>query len=381
LFGALIFCRIALVLFLYLSEGIIFMENEKTLVMGNVAMSEAAVRAGCRFYAGYPITPQNEVSEYLAKRLPEVGGVFVQAESELAAINMVFGAASTGARAMTSSSSPGISLMQEAISYIAAAQIPCLIANIMRGGPGLGNIQGSQADYFQATRGGGHGDYRLIVLAPWSVQEMYDFTIKAFEFGDHYRNPVMLLADGILGQMAESIELKEPAKQKAIAKEWILTGCAGREPNVIRTLYLKEKDALEEKNAELKAKYEKIASELQLSETRYGDDAEIAVIAYGTPARIAHWAVKRAREAGIKVGLFRPITLWPFPVVALRKIAGRCRKLLVVEMSQGQLIEDVRLARIPATEVDPKIEFLGRGGGWYPKPKELLAKILEIAKK
>lgn len=357
------------------------MENEKTLVMGNVAMSEAAVRAGCRFYAGYPITPQNEVSEYLAKRLPEVGGVFVQAESELAAINMVFGAASTGARAMTSSSSPGISLMQEAISYIAAAQIPCLIANIMRGGPGLGNIQGSQADYFQATRGGGHGDYRLIVLAPWSVQEMYDFTIKAFEFGDHYRNPVMLLADGILGQMAESIELKAPAKQKAIAKEWTLTGCAGREPNVIRTLYLKEKDALEEKNMELKAKYEKIASELQLSETRYGDDAEIAVIAYGTPARIAHWAVKRAREAGIKVGLFRPITLWPFPVVALRKIASRCRKLLVVEMSQGQLIEDVRLARIPATEVDPKIEFLGRGGGWYPKPKELLAKILEIEKK
>ena len=356
------------------------MEQEKTLVMGNVAMSEAAVRAGCRFYAGYPITPQNEVSEYLAKRLPEAGGVFVQAESELAAINMVFGAAATGARAMTSSSSPGISLMQEAISYIAAAQIPCLIANIMRGGPGLGNIQGSQADYFQATRGGGHGDYRLIVLAPWSVQEMYDFTIRAFELGDHYRNPVMLLADGILGQMAESIEFKEPAKQKAVAKEWALTGCAGRKPNVIRTLYLQEKDALEEKNMELKAKYEKITAELQLSETRFGDDAEIAVIAYGTPARIAHWAVKRAREAGVKVGLFRPITLWPFPALELRKLAARCRKLLVVEMSQGQMIEDVRLARIPATEVDPKIEFLGRGGGWYPKPKELLAKIMEIAK-
>ena len=357
------------------------MEYEKTLVMGNVAMSEAAVRAGCRFYAGYPITPQNEVSEYLAKRLPEAGGVFVQAESELAAINMVFGAASTGARAMTSSSSPGISLMQEAISYIAAAQIPCVIANIMRGGPGLGNIQGSQADYFQATRGGGHGDYRLIVLAPWSVQEMYDLTIRAFELGDHYRNPVMLLADGILGQMAESIDLIEPAKQKAVLKEWALTGCTGRKPNVVRTLYLQQKDALEEKNIELQAKYEKITSELQLSETRFGDDAEIAVIAYGTPARIAHWAVKRAREAGVKVGLFRPITLWPFPAVALRKIAAHCRKLLVVEMSQGQLIEDVRLARIPATVVDPKIEFFGRGGGWYPKPKELLAKILEIAKR
>ena len=281
---------------------------------------------------------------------------------------------------MTSSSSPGISLMQEAISYLAAAQVPCLIANIMRGGPGLGNIQGAQSDYFQATRGGGHGDYRLIVLAPWSVQEMYDLTVRAFELGDHYRNPVLLLADGILGQMAEAIEFREPAKKKSVLKPWALTGCAGRKPNVIRTLYLKEKDALEEKNIELQAKYEKITSELQLSETRFGDDAEIGVIAYGTPARIAHSAVKQAREAGVKVGLFRPITLWPFPARELRKLAARCRKLLVVEMSQGQMIEDVRLARIPATAVDPKIEFLGRGGGWYPKPKELLAKILEIAK-
>jgi 2-oxoglutarate ferredoxin oxidoreductase subunit alpha len=356
------------------------MEHEKTLVMGNVAMSEAAVRAGCRFYAGYPITPQNEVSEYLAKRLPEAGGVFVQAESELAAINMVFGAASTGARAMTSSSSPGISLMQEAISYLAAAQIPCLIANIMRGGPGLGNIQGSQADYFQATRGGGHGDYRLIVLAPWSVQEMYDLTTKSFELADHYRNPVMLLADGILGQMAEAIEYREPVAKKKLPKDWALTGCDGRKPNVIRTLYLKEKDALEEKNLELQTKYDKITAELQLSESRFEEDADIAVVAYGTPARIAHWAIKQARERGVKACLFRPITLWPFPALALRKIAARCRKILVVEMSQGQLIEDVRLARIPATQVDPKIEFLGRGGGWYPKPKELLAKILEIAK-
>jgi 2-oxoglutarate ferredoxin oxidoreductase subunit alpha len=355
-------------------------ENEKTLVMGNVAMSEAAVRAGCRFYAGYPITPQNEVSEYLAKRLPEAGGVFVQAESELAAVNMVFGAAATGVRAMTSSSSPGISLMQEAISYLAAAQVPCLIANIMRGGPGLGNIQGSQADYFQATRGGGHGDYRLIVLAPWSVQEMYDLTIRAFELSDQYRNPVMLLADGILGQMAEAIEMKEPAKQKAVEKPWALTGCAGRKPNVIRTLYLQEKDALEQKNLELTAKYEMITKELQLSETRYGDDAEIAVVAYGTSARIAHSAVKQARAEGIKVGLFRPVTLWPFPALALRKIAAHCRKLLVVEMSQGQLIEDVRLSRIPGAAVDPKIEFFGRGGGWYPKPKELLAKIREVAR-
>lgn len=356
------------------------MDNEKILVIGNVAMAEAAVRAGCRFYAGYPITPQNEVSEYLAWRLPEAGGVFVQAESELAAINMVFGAASTGARAMTSSSSPGVSLMQEAISYLAAGQIPCLIANIMRGGPGLGNIQGAQSDYFQATRGGGHGDYRLIVLAPWSVQEMYDFTIRAFDLADHYRNPVMLLADGILGQMAEAIEFRDPEKKKPVPKEWALTGCKGRGPNVIRTLYLQEKDALEQKNVELQAKYDKITTELQLSETRFEKDAEIAVVAYGTPARIAHSAVKSAREKGVKVCLFRPITLWPFPVLELRKLAARCRKLLVVEMSQGQMIEDVRLARIPATDVDPKIEFMGRGGGWYPKPKELLAKILEIAK-
>lgn len=355
------------------------MMNEKVLVMGNVAMSEAAVRAGCRFYAGYPITPQNEVTEYLAKRLPETGGVFLQAESELAAVNMVFGAAVTGARAMTSSSSPGISLMQEAISYLAAAEIPCLIANIMRGGPGLGNIQGSQADYFQATRGGGHGDYRLIVLAPWSVQEMYDLTVKAFDLGDHYRNPVMLLADGILGQMAEAITLHEPPAKKAVTKEWALTGCKNRKPNVVRTLYLQEADALEQVNLRLQAKYEKISSELQLSETRFGDDAEMAVIAYGTPARIAHWAVKRARESGLKVALFRPISLWPFPATALRKLAARCRKLLVIEMSQGQMLEDVRLSRIPATSVDPKIEFMGRGGGWYPKPQQVLDKIKELA--
>ena len=344
-------------------------------------MSEAAIRAGCRFYAGYPITPQNEVSEYLAQALPAAGGVFLQAESELAAINMVFGAASTGARAMTSSSSPGISLMQEALSFIAAAQIPCFIANIMRGGPGLGNIDGSQADYFQATRGGGHGDYRLIVLAPWSVQEMYDLTIRAFDLGDHYRNPVMLLADGILGQMAEAIEFRELSPHdKPVPKDWALTGCEGRKPNVIQTLYLQKKDALEAKNIELQAKYDRITRELQLSEAGDMEDAEIAVVAYGTPARIAHWAVKKARESGVKACLFRPITLWPFPALALRAVAIRCRKLLVVEMSQGQMIEDVKLA-FSGTDLRPRIDFMGRGGGWYPKPKELLAEILEVAKR
>ena len=352
--------------------------SEKVLVMGNVAMSEAAVQAGCRFYAGYPITPQNEVTEYLAKRLPEAGGVFLQAESEIAAINMVFGAASTGVRAMTSSSSPGISLKQEAISYLAAAEIPCLIANIMRGGPGLGNIQGSQADYFQATCGGGHGDYRVIVLAPWSVQEMYDLTLKAFEVGDRYRNPVMILADGILGQMAESITLTEPPKQKPVSKEWALTGCKGRKPNVVRTLYLQESDALEQVNVALMKKYEKIENELSLSEVRGGDDAEVAIVAYGTPARIANWAVKKAREEGIRAALFRPITLWPFPAEGLRKLSSVCKKFLVLEMSNGQMIEDVRLAfsgKCPS----PEIHFMGRGGGWYPKPQEVLERIKVIA--
>lgn len=353
--------------------------SEKVLMMGNVAMAEAVIRAGCRFYAGYPITPQNEVSEYLSKRLPESGGVFVQAESELAAINMIFGAASTGARAMTSSSSPGISLMQEAISYIAAAEIPCLIANVMRGGPGLGNILGAQSDYFQATRGGGHGDYHLIVFAPWSVQEMYDFTIKAFEVGDHYRNPVMLLADGILGQMAEAIELKDPAIKKVAPKEWALTGCKDRKPNVIRTLYLQEHDALEQVNVTLKNKYLKIGQELQLSETRNTEDAEVILIAYGTPARIAKWAVKKAREAGIRAGLFRPITLWPFPVDELRRNAVHCRKFLVLEMSNGQMIDDVRLS-FSGTDLRPDLSFLGRGGGWYPKPPEVLARIKELVK-
>lgn len=354
-------------------------EKEKVLMMGNVAMAEAAVRAGCRFYSGYPITPQNEVSEYLAKRLPEAGGVFLQAESELAAINMIFGAAVTGARAMTSSSSPGISLMQEAISYIAAAEIPCLIVNIMRGGPGLGNILGAQSDYFQATRGGGHGDYRLIVLAPWSVQEMYDLTVKSFDLADQYRNPVMLLADGILGQMAEAIELKDPPAKKPVHNEWALTGCKDRKPNVIRTLYLQEHDALEQVNLKLNDKYHKIKQELQLAETRDTDDADVILIAYGTPARIARWAVNRAREEGLKVGLFRPVTLWPFPEDELRKIGTRCRRLIVLEMSNGQMLDDVKLA-FSGTDLKPDIVFMGRGGGWYPKPAEVLAKIKETLK-
>lgn len=354
-------------------------KNEKVLVMGNVAMSEAAVRAGCRFYAGYPITPQTEVTEYLAKRLPEAGGVFIQAESEIAAINMVFGAAATGVRAMTSSSSPGISLKQEAISYIAAAEIPCLIANIMRGGPGLGNIQGSQADYFQATRGGGHGDYRLIVLAPWSVQEMYDLTLKAFELGDQYRNPVMLLVDGILGQMAEAIALTDPPRCSPVPKPWALTGCEGRQPNVIRTLYLQESNALEIVNRSLTEKYQRMSRELQLFDLKSGDASEIAVIAYGTPARIAHWAVKQAGRDGIRAALFRPVTLWPFPSDSLRQLGKSCKKFLVLEMSNGQMIEDVRLA-FAETDLRPEIHFMGCGGGWHPRPYEVLEKIKSLVR-
>ncbi|MFZ5802230.1 MAG: 3-methyl-2-oxobutanoate dehydrogenase subunit VorB [Candidatus Omnitrophota bacterium] len=350
--------------------------NEKTLMMGNEAMSEAAIRAGCRFYAGYPITPQNEVSEYLAQKLPEAGGVFIQAESELAAINMVFGAAASGIRALTSSSSPGISLKQEGISYIAAAQIPCVIANLMRGGPGLGNIRGSQGDYFQATKGGGHGDYRLIVLAPWSVQEMYDLTFEAFELADRYRNPAMILADGIQGQMAEAIELKDFPKKTPAKKEWALTGCKGRKPNVVRTLYLEPEDALEKLNVELAQKYEKIEKELQVSQEIECEDAELLIVAYGTAARTAKAAIRQARAEGIRVGLFRPVILWPFPWKALAKIARRVRKILVVEMSNGQMIEDVKLACY-RDECRTPVAFLGRGGGWYPKPSEILGRIKE----
>ncbi|MCK5282661.1 MAG: 3-methyl-2-oxobutanoate dehydrogenase subunit VorB [Nanoarchaeota archaeon] len=352
--------------------------TEKILMKGNEAMSAAAVKAGCKFYAGYPITPQNEVTQYLSRELPKVGSVFIQAESELAAINMVFGASSTGARAMTSSSSPGISLKQEGISYIAAAELPCVIVNVMRGGPGLGNIMGSQGDYFQATKGGGHGDYRLIVLAPSSVQETYNLTIMAFDLADKYRNPVMILTDGVLAQMAEAIELKEPPSHHNLPrKDWALTGCKGRKPNVIKTLHLYPADALEKVNIMLDRKYKKIEDELQKCEKINCDDADIVVIAYGLPSRIGKSAIKKARLDGIKAGLLRPITLWPFPKKEIQEISKKCKKFLVVEMSNGQMIEDVKLALYEnGNEID--ISFLGRGGGWYPKPEEVLNKIKEV---
>ena len=350
--------------------------GKKILLKGNEVMCEAAVQAGCRFFAGYPITPQNEVPEYMSKRMPQVGGVFVQAESEVAAINMVFGASASGARCMTSSSSPGISLKQEGISYIAGAELPCLIANVQRGGPGLGNIRASQADYFQAVKGGGHGDYRVIVLAPASLQEIYTLTMNAFDWADFYRNPVMMLSDGISGQMAEPVEIL-PYKPVVDlpAKDYILDGCKGRKPRVVKSLYLRPTDALVTHNEHLQEKYRRIESDLSLCEEYETADAEIVIAAYGITARIAKGAVRLARKKGIAVGLIRPITLWPFPADAFASSARTVRQMLVVEMSHGQFIEDVKLAVNGACPVD----FLGKGGGWYPTEEVILEKIESMA--
>ncbi len=349
----------------------------KILLKGNEAMAEAAIQAGCRFYAGYPITPQNEVPEYMSKRMPEVKGIFIQAESELSAINMVFGASAVGTRCMTSSSSPGISLKQEGISYIAAAELPCIIANVQRGGPGLGNIRASQGDYFQAVKGGGHGDYKLIVLAPSTVQETYDLTMNAFDYADYYRNPVMILSDGILGQMAEPVEIKqyEPIL-KMPKKEFILDGCKGRKARVIKTLLLSPPDLLIKHNIHLKEKYGKIENELNLAEEYETEDADLVIAAYGITGRIAKGAVDLARDNGMKVGLIRPITLWPFPKKAFIRLADKAKRFLVVEMSNGQFIEDVKLA----IECKKPVEFLGIGGGWYPSIENIFEKIKEVYK-
>ncbi|MBW2984206.1 3-methyl-2-oxobutanoate dehydrogenase subunit VorB [Candidatus Woesearchaeota archaeon] len=351
--------------------------TEKILLKGNQALCEAAIKAGLNFYGGYPITPQNEVPEYLSSKLPKAGGIFIQAESELAAINMVFGASAAGARAMTSSSSPGISLKQEGISYIAAAELPCVIANMVRGGPGLGNIAGSQSDYFQATRGGGHGDYRLIVLAPSSVQEIYDLTMKAFDLADYWRNPIMILGDGYIGQMVEPVELKPYTQPENLpAKDWALTGCKGREPNVVKTLFLYPQDSLTKRNIELEKKYKKIREELSLYEEYETQDAEIIVIAYGISARVCKGAVKKARTEGIKAGLIRPITLWPFPKKVISQAAEKAERFLVVEMSMGQMVEDVKLA----INCKKPVKHYGFGGGWIPDVEDIVEKIKELKK-
>ncbi len=340
---------------------------------GNEAMAEAAIIAGCDAYFGYPITPQNEVTAYMARRMSEEGRVFVQCESELAAINMVFGAAATGKRAMTSSSSPGISLMQEGISYLAGAQLPSVIVNIMRGGPGLGNIAPSQGDYFQATRGGGHGDYRTIVLAPSSVQEFADIMSLAFDLADIYRNPVLVLADGILGQMIEPVVLDKKPGRKLPAKDWALTGAKNRKQNIVRSLWLKE-GALEELNYELERKYKQVEENEVLCEQYEVDNAEIVVVAYGVAARIVRSAVDKARQQGIKVGWFRPITLWPFPHEKISAAAEQLRVFLTVEMSLGQMVEDVKLAVAGKCPV----MFYGRAGGGVPTVEQVLERIAQL---
>jgi 2-oxoglutarate ferredoxin oxidoreductase subunit alpha len=338
----------------------------RTLIKGNEAITEAALAAGCRFYAGYPITPQNEITSSMARRMPEEGGVFIQAESEIAAINLCFGASVAGARAMTSTSSPGFSLMQEAVSYLAACEISCVLVNVMRGGPGLGNIQPSQSDYFQAVKGGGHGDYHCLVLAPATVEEAYAFTQMAFDLADKYRNPVLVLADGLLGQVMEPVDLA-PAKPLSIpARDWKLDGAKGRQPRKIRSL-LMDDGVLEKHNYKLAKKYRSMAGEVRW-ESDPQEGAELLVVGYGSAARAAKAAVREAREKGMKAEWFRPQTLWPFPSEALREAAQRAGKVLVVEMSLGQMVEDVRLA----VDGSVPVEFFGRPGGAVLSPREIL---------
>ena len=348
--------------------------GKRILMCGNEALAESAILAGCDAYFGYPITPQNEIPAYMSRRMPEEGRVFVQSESELAAINMVFGASATGKRAMTSSSSPGISLMQEGISYLAGAELPAVVVNVMRGGPGLGNIAPSQSDYFQATRGGGHGDYRTIVLGPSGVQEMVDFMPLAFDLADQYRTPVIILADGILGQMMEPVVLEKKPSRELPAKDWALTGAKGRKQNIVRSLWLGE-GVLEELNYKLRDKYKQIEQNEVLCEQYTVDDADVVVVAYGIAARIVRSAVARAREEGIKAGWIRPITLWPFPTEQVSKAADEFRIFLVIELSNGQMVEDVRLA----VNGKSPVLFYGRPGGGGPNVDEILDKIRQLA--
>jgi 2-oxoglutarate ferredoxin oxidoreductase subunit alpha len=340
--------------------------KDKKLMRGNVVVGEAAIRAGCTCYFGYPITPQNQLPEYMSRRLVEAGGVFIQSESEISAINMALGASVAGARVMTSSSSPGISLKQEGISFLAGCELPCVIVNMARGGPGLGNISPAQSDYFQATRGGGHGDYRSVVYGPASCQELADLTMEAFDVADIYRNPVMILADGMLGQMMEPVTYDNYKPRETPPKDYILNGAKGRPSRIIKSLILNPHE-MEEFNWKLSRKYQII----EKNETKYEefmmDDAKVAVIAYGTAARIAKGAVKRARNDGMRVGLIRPITLWPFPSEVICRRAATVGLFFVFEMSAGQMVEDVRLALKGQSE----IYFYGRPGGVVPTPVEV----------
>ncbi len=348
--------------------------SEKVLMKGNEAVAESAIRAGCRFFFGYPITPQTEVAAYMSKRMAKEGGTYLQAESEIAAINMVYGAAGAGARAMTSSSSPGISLKGEGISYIAGADLPAVIINVQRGGPGLGGIQPSQSDYWQATRATGHGDFQVIVLAPSTVQEMVDLAYEAFDLADEYRTPVMVLADGMLGQMMEPVVLPE-VKTSLPEKPWAVTGHHNERPkNIVNSLHLQPEE-LERTNIERFERYARIKATEQRAEEYLVDDADIVVVAFGASSRIARSAINKARAAGIKVGLIRPITLWPFPTEAIERAASSAGAFLTVEMNMGQMVDDVRLA----VNGRKPVEFFGRAGGIIPTPLETLAVIERLA--
>lgn len=348
----------------------------KMLMKGTEAIAEASVRAGCRLYFGYPITPQSELTEYMAKRLPELKGTFFQSESEVATVNMLYGAACTGQMVMTSTSSPGFSLMMEGISYMAGAELPAVFINVMRGGPGLGDIQPSQSDYFQATKGGGHGDYRMIVLAPYTLQEAVDMMSKAFDLAFKYRMLVTILADGMIGQMMEPVELPEWRNTDGFkAPDWALTGAEGRKPRKVTSFDL-DPYGLEKMNLRYQETYKKVTE----NEIRYEEfeieDADIVVVAYGTMARIVKTAIESARKEGIKVGLFRPITLWPFPYERLSKISENAKNLLAVEMSYGQMVEDVKLAANGKSKVD----FYGRSAGVVPTPTEVLDAVRKIVR-
>lgn len=346
----------------------------RLLMKGNEAIAEAAIQAGCKFFFGYPITPQNQIPEYMSKRLPKVGGTFLQAESEVAAINMVYGAAAAGARVLTSSSSPGISLKQEGISYIAGAELPCVIVNMVRGGPGLGGIQPAQSDYYQATKGGGHGDYKLCVLAPASVQEAVELTQLAFDIADDYRTPVMILGDGLIGQMMEPVEInKYVSSRKLEEKLWATTGhkaTADRPRSIANSLYIQPEE-LEKVNLRLKSRYDLMQEKEVRVQCENTEDAQLVLVAYGTTARICRSAIRIARKNGIKVGLVRPITVWPYPTKVIRELANTAKAFLTVEMSLGQMVDDVRLA------VNGKrpVEFYGRTGGVVPTVEEILQEI------
>ena len=336
----------------------------KVLMKGNEAVGAAAIEAGCKFFFGYPITPSSEIPEYMSKALPEAGGVFLQAESEIAAINMVYGAAGAGARAMTASSSPGISLKQEGITYAAGAELPCVIVNMMRGGPGLGSIQPSQSDYFQSTRGGGNGDYRTLCYAPASVQEIVDYVMLAFDKADYYRNPVLICADGMIGQMMEAVEFKEPAHIDLPPKDWTTIGTAEkRKPNIINSLYL-EAEVLQDHNRDIDKKY-KLMEENEVLYEAYGlEDADVVLVSFGTTSRIVKTAMKQAEKKGIKTGIIRPITIWPFPYDVFKNIGNKAKGVLTVEMNLGQMIDDVKIGvsgKLP-------VYFNGTQGGCCPYP-------------